>query len=86
LLRLRPARAIALETGVSIHRRYGASLCARASIEVAPSLGLRAGFDGATETAGATLSVSVRSLSVEVGADMHAVLGVSQRMCLRWDR
>jgi len=85
-IELRPVEAVTLYVGASIHRRYGESLRLSAEVRTATPLTLSAGFDAATETAGAGVRVSVRALSVEFGADVHAVLGVSQRVSLQWGR
>ena len=85
-LALQPVRAVTLRVGASIHRRYGESLRLSAEVRTATPLTLSAGFDAATETAGASVRVSVRALSIEFGADVHAVLGTSQRVSLQWGR
>ena len=85
-IELRPVQAVTIDVGASIHRRYGESLRLSVEVRTPTPLSLSAGFDAATETAGAGVRVSVRALSIEFGADVHAVLGVSQRVSLQWGR
>jgi hypothetical protein len=85
-IQLQPVPAVVLDLGVALHRRYGETLRLSVEVRAATPLALSAGYDAATETAGAAVRVSMRALSVEVGASVHAVLGASQRVSLRWSR
>ena len=83
---LRPAEAVRFEAALLVHRRYGETLRLAAEVRAGPPLALRAGFDAAAENASAGIRVRVRAMSLEVGADVHAVLGLSQRVSLIWGR
>ena len=75
-----------LEAGVTVHRRYGASLVVLSRARLADRFTLSAGYDGGVESVHTGVGIRVAAVRVHAGVTMHAVLGVSRVVGLRWQR